>query len=113
MNLVIPVIGAAVVLGGIAALAMADDTDSQSREMWLIKNKSYYIVHQMTGLLVGVPFNPTTYHERYAGFCNFSPPTVTGANTESSPLIVTFTAQWCAENTLFDVPENMAVTEGV
>lgn len=90
---------------GLALWAAMKD-DENPRSMWLINGKRYAIVHRITG--------PGWAATMYPGFCNFSEPVITGQNTNARGQAwteVQFTANWCAANTQFVVPESMAISE--
>lgn len=103
MSALVVIGGLALAVGGIALLAKSEqDSD---REFWLIRGKRYYLTHQLTG--------PGWDASMYPGFCNFSQPGLSGQNTPENPMVATFTAEWCAPNEKFTVPDNLAIVEVV
>lgn len=91
-------------LGGLAFLASeASASEDGERLFWLIQGKRYAISHR---LYVGWSV------DLYPGFCNFSQPAVTASGTAPAAWAeVQFTADWCAPNRQFSVPQDMAIVE--
>lgn len=99
------------ILLGVAALAgfawlVTHPANPKKREIWLINGKHYGVVHRIHG--------PGWDASMYPGFCNFSRPVITGQGSDANGAYteVQFTANWCTKNTLFVVPDNMAIAEG-
>lgn len=93
-----------ILAGGLAALGLAvasKKPPASSRDIWLINGKRYAIAHRIVG--------PGWDASLYPGFCNFSTPVITGQIGNATE--VQFEADWCAQNTLFTAPDNMAITE--
>lgn len=111
-SVLVPVAIGVAAIGGLALLAgeASASESSNPRAFWLIKGKSYYIVHRLTGAQWSdILTLPSGWQSFYPGFCNMGVPTVTGAN---APLVdVNFSAEWCAENYQWIVPEGIAITE--
>lgn len=111
MNALVPVAIGVAALGGLALLAgEASASEGNPRAFWLIQGKRYYIVHRLTGSQWNDILSlPNGWQGFYPGFCNMSTPTVGGPG---APLIdVQFSADWCAANYQWIVPEGIAITE--
>lgn len=98
------VVGGTVVALGALALLAGSEAESDDRGFWLIKGKRYAIAHRIQG--------PGWDATMYPGFCNFSQPAITAEGTDPTAWAeVQFSAEWCAENTQFQVPENLSIAE--
>lgn len=94
-------------LFGAAGLALflwassRDETDG--RTINLVRGKRYAISHRIMG--------PGWDASMYPGFCNFSSPVVTGQGSGPVFTEVQFTAEWCANNMVWSVPNEIAIAE--
>lgn len=96
MKTAIAVVGGLGLLA-VAGVALAASKDEESkREIWLINGQRYAIAYRVQGPGFDVSMFP--------GFCNFSALTDLGAEVQ-------FTADWCAANTLWQVPDSVAIGE--
>lgn len=97
MSLLVPV----AIVGGLGVLALLASNESEGRGMWLIQGKTYSFTAKLEG--------PGWAAEQYPGFCNFSVPVV----VQEGPgwAVLQWTADWCAPNRQFIVPDNFTVTE--
>lgn len=95
-----------VILLGLGALAVIGllawgGRDSNTvREIWLINGARYALAFRTN--------SPGWDSSLFPGFCEFSSPVV---NPGDGYYEVQFTAQWCTVNTLWQVPENIAVSQ--
>lgn len=88
-------------LGLFLWLSMRDE--SNQRQITLVRGKRYAIVHRVQG--------PGWDASMYPGFCNFSTPVVTGQGRGPVFTEVQFTAEWCAANMVWSVPQDIAIAE--
>jgi hypothetical protein len=110
MKLLVPLAVSALTIGGVALVASAA-TMAEDRKIWLINGKRYALVHRFTG--------PGWDASMYPGFCDFSEPVLTSNPSYTYPqsptvvgmVEVQFMANWCAANTHWQVPDEIAIAE--
>lgn len=87
---------------GLFFLASSQD-ETDGRTINLVKGKRYAIAHRIMG--------PGWDASMYPGFCAFSNPVVTAQGTGPVFTEVQFTAEWCAANMVWSVPNEIAISE--
>lgn len=101
----VPLIVGGVGLAALVGFAMTEDGTTHPREIWLINGKTYVVSHRIHGAGWDASM--------YPGFCSFSEPVITGqgGTGQTSYTEVQFKANWCMQNTLWQVPPELAIAE--